>query len=67
MVASWFTASPGLSQTDQTLGLGGAAHLWCRAIMAPRINQLSTHTLRGEPLSWQHITSAQRITSRHLQ
>ena len=61
---SWFTASPGPSQTDWTLGWlggGGAAHLWCiRAIQAPRINQLSphTHTLRGEPLSWQqHVTN----------
>ena len=40
------------------LWLGGAAHLWCRAIMAPRINQPShTHTGR-EPLAWQHIPSA---------
>ena len=42
---SWFTASPGLSQTGYTLGLGEAAHLWCRAIISPRINQLSPHTL----------------------
>ena len=34
VVDSWFTASPGLSQTDKTLGLGGAAHLWCRAVIA---------------------------------
>ena len=33
------------------------------AIMAPRINQLSPHTLEGEPLSWQHVPSARRITS----
>ena len=44
VVGIWSAASPGLSQTDWTLGLGGAAHLWCRAIMAPRINQLSPHT-----------------------
>ena len=25
----WFTASPGPSQTYWTLGLGGAAHMWC--------------------------------------
>ena len=36
-------------------------------IMAPKINQLSTHILRREPLSWQHVTSAQRITSLLLQ
>ena len=46
----------------------GAAHSWCmRAIMAPRMDQLSTHTLGREPLSWQHIPSARRITSPHLQ
>ena len=45
-VDGWFTASPGLSQT---LGPGGAAHLWvCRLFMAPRINQPSPHTLRRE-------------------
>ena len=50
VVGGWFTASPGLSQTDWSLGLGGAAYLWCRAIMAPRMNQISTHTLRRESL-----------------
>ena len=36
------------------LWLGGAAHLWCmRVIMAPRINQPSTHTLEEEPQPWQ--------------
>ena len=66
------TASPGLSQTDETLGLGGAAHLWCRAVMAPRINQPSTHSTPFFPFQkrirhllfqkqnganeWKHIT-----------
>ena len=31
--------------------------------MAPRINQLSTQKLGGEPLLRQHVTSAQRIPS----
>ena len=61
VVDSWITASPRVRLTG--LGLGGAAHLWCRAIMAPRINQLSQHTLRRESLSWQHVTSAPRIPS----
>ena len=37
-------------------------------IMAPQDKPvITTHTLRREALSWQHVTSAQRITSRHLQ
>ena len=47
VVDSWFTASPGLSQTDQTLGWM-RLHTWCRTFMAPRINQLSPHTLHSE-------------------
>ena len=37
------------------------------ATMAPRMNQLSPHTLRREPLSWQHVPSARRIPWCHLQ
>ena len=36
-------------------------------IMAPRINQLSTHALKRETLSWQHVPSARLSTSRHFQ
>ena len=58
MVASLFTASPGLSQTDYG-ELGGAAHLWCRAIMAPRDKPaITTHS--GES-HWQHVSSAHHL------
>ena len=45
-----FTASPGLSQTDQTLGL-------CGAVQLHHVH----HTLRREPLPWQHVPSTGRI------
>ena len=47
-VDGWLTASPGLSQTDWTLAGWGCTPVVHGAIMAPRINQPSTHTLGKE-------------------
>ena len=52
MVDNWFTASPDPSQTDYTLGPGGAAHLWCMGVIGEhRISQLSPHTLGRSDMS----------------
>ena len=59
MVDSWFTASPGPESDWLDSGVGwGCTPVVHGVIMAHRINQPSPHTLRREPLSWQHVTSA---------
>ena len=52
VVDGWFTASPGLSQTDWTLAGWGCTPGVHEQSWHPRINQPSTHTLEEEPLSW---------------
>ena len=52
VVDSWFTASPGLSQTDWTLAGWGCTPGVHEQSWHPRINQPSTHTLEEERLSW---------------
>ena len=52
VVDGWFTASPGLSQTDWTLAGWGCTPGVHEQSWHPRINQPSTHTLEEEPQSW---------------
>ena len=52
VVDGWFTASPGLSQTDWTLAGWGCTPGVHEQSWHPRINQPSTHTLVEEPPSW---------------
>ena len=51
VVDGWFTASPGLSQTDWTLAGWGCTPGVHEQSWHPRINQPSTHTLEEERLS----------------
>ena len=51
VVDGWFTASPGLSQTDWTLAGWGCTPGVHEQSWHPRINQPSTHTLEEEPQS----------------
>ena len=48
VVDGWFTASPGLSQTDWTLAGWGCTPGVHEQSWHPRINQPSTHTLEEE-------------------
>ena len=52
VVDGWFTASPGLSQTDWTLAGWGCTPGVHEQSWHPRINQPSTHTLEEERESW---------------
>ena len=51
VVDGWFTASPGLSQTDWTLAGWGCTPGVHEQSWHPSINQPSTHTLEEEPQS----------------
>ena len=62
VVDGWFTASPGLSQTDWTLAGWGCTPGVHEQSWHPRINQPSTHTLEEEPQPWQYTTSSANTT-----
>ena len=62
VVDGWFTASPGLSQTDWTLAGWGCTPGVHEQSWHPRINQPSTHTLRRSDCHDQRtISSANNI------
>ena len=59
-VDGWFTASPGLSQTDWTLAGWGCTPVVQSNHGTQDKPAITTHT-QEEPLAWQFVPSARRI------
>ena len=60
-VDGWFTASPGLSQTDRTLAGWGCTPVVQSNHGTQDKPAINTHTQEREPLSWQLVPLARQI------